>query len=174
MIPTGIQDVPFGNMRLLGRFLRSIATPWLLGAGMLCQAEVLVPKASEWRWRPGTTEASTPIDAWRQPGFVDMEFTAAPAPFWYGDVLPGGTQISGMQNVYGCVFLRRKFTVAPLSGPSTVEFEGAQVPVSGVLVFALGADGQNGGGKKASADGLTGDFVVWPALRAVSRGATTK
>ena len=45
---------------------------------------------------------------------------------------------------------RRKFTVAPLSGPSTVEFEGAQVPVSGVLVFALGADGQNGGGKKGN------------------------
>jgi hypothetical protein len=96
-----------------------------------------------------------------------------------------GSWPPGMENTYATSMdkrfdydpwapARRKFTVAPLSGPSTVEFEGAQVPVSGVLVFALGADGQNGGGKKASADGLTGDFVVWPALRAVSRGATTK
>ncbi len=33
-------------------------------------------------------------------------------PFWYGDVLPGGTQLTGMANVHTSLFLRRSFTVA--------------------------------------------------------------
>ena len=80
-------------------------------------AETWIPTAAEWRWRPGTNEASTPIPAWRAPTFNDSQFTPAPAPFWYGDVLPGGTRIQGMQNVYGSLFLRRTFTVA---NPETI------------------------------------------------------
>jgi hypothetical protein len=49
--------------------------------------------------------------------FKDTQFVSAPAPFWFGDVLPGGTQITGMQNVYGSIFLRRSFVV---SNPSDV------------------------------------------------------
>lgn len=75
------------------------------------RAETLIPQGAVWRWRPGTNEASAPVTAWRTADFRDPEFAAAPAPFWYGDVLPGGTQISGMQNVYGCVFLRRSFMI---------------------------------------------------------------
>src|SRR5688572_16548410 len=64
------------------------------------QAEMLFDREAIWRWRPGTSEASIPVTGWRDVGFVDAEFSTAPAPFWYGDSLPGGTQISGMQNVY--------------------------------------------------------------------------
>ena len=71
----------------------------------------LIPTASPWRWRPGTNEASTPIPAWRTPDFADTQFTTAPAPFWYGDVLPDGTRISGMQGQYGALFLRKTFVV---------------------------------------------------------------
>jgi hypothetical protein len=28
-----------------------------------------------------------PTTFWREVGFADTEFNAAPAPFWYGDVL---------------------------------------------------------------------------------------
>ena len=79
------------------------------------QGATLVPTESLWRWRPGTNEASMPITLWREAGFADTEFTTAPAPFWYGDVLPGGTRISGMQNVYSCLFLRRTFVVTNLA-----------------------------------------------------------
>lgn len=75
------------------------------------RAAVLVPTAATWRWRPGTNEASTPLHLWREAGFADTQFTTAPAPFWYGDVLAGGTQITGMRNVYRCIFLRKTFVV---------------------------------------------------------------
>ncbi len=90
----------------------------LLGALALAtttQAALLFDRASSWRWRPGTNEASAPIEAWRVAGFDDSQFTAAPAPFWYGDPLPGGTQITGMQNVYLSVFLRKTFVVTNLA-----------------------------------------------------------
>src|SRR5688572_21142473 len=79
------------------------------------QAAVVIDRGDDWRWRRGTNEASSPIDAWRQIGFNDAQFTTAPAPFWYGDVLPGGTQISGMQNVYLSIFLRKTFVVSNLT-----------------------------------------------------------
>ncbi|MDB6151803.1 MAG: hypothetical protein JWL90_256 [Chthoniobacteraceae bacterium] len=33
-------------------------------------------------------------------------------PFWYGDILPGGTELTGMLNVHSSVFFRKSFTVA--------------------------------------------------------------
>ena len=68
-------------------------------------AATLIDRGAAWRWRPGITEASTPAEAWRGLAFNDAAFTTAPAPFWYGDVLPGGTEITGMINVYGSIFL---------------------------------------------------------------------
>ena len=84
------------------------------------QAETLIPQGAIWRWRPGTNEASAPVTAWRTVGFQDTQFASAPAPFWYGDILPGGTPISGMQNVYGSIFLRRSFVVQPISEVSAL------------------------------------------------------
>ncbi len=85
--------------------------------GVGLRAETLVPQGAIWRWRPGTNEASAPVTAWRTVDFPDTQFASAPAPFWFGDVLPGGTQITGMQSVYGSIFLRRSFIV---SNPSEV------------------------------------------------------
>ena len=84
------------------------------------QAETLIPQGAIWRWRPGTNEASAPVTAWRTVDFQDTQFASAPAPFWYGDILPGGTPISGMQNVYGSIFLRRSFVVQPISEVSAL------------------------------------------------------
>lgn len=79
------------------------------------EAAVLVPTGASWRWRPGTNEASTPIHLWRDLNFADTQFTTAPAPFWYGDPMTGGTVISGMQNNYLSVFLRKTFVVTNLA-----------------------------------------------------------
>ncbi|MFM1770460.1 MAG: hypothetical protein RJA22_2989 [Verrucomicrobiota bacterium] len=87
----------------------------LLVALPLPAAQVFNLGAPDWRWRPGTNEASTPIDLWRTNGFNDAQFVTAPAPFWYGDVRTGGTQVTGMQNNYLCLFLRKNFTLADIS-----------------------------------------------------------
>ena len=84
------------------------------------QAQTLIPMSATWRWRPGTNEASAPVTAWRTVEFKETQFASAPAPFWYGDILPGGTQISGMQNVYGSLFLRRSFVVQNITEVSAL------------------------------------------------------
>ena len=85
--------------------------------GLLCcavsgQSAALFSTNSTWRFLRGTNEASRPdLTAWRNAGFSDAAFADAPAPFWYGDVRPGGTQLTDMQNNYTCIFLRKTFTV---------------------------------------------------------------
>jgi hypothetical protein len=112
-------------------------------------AATLIPTASTWRWRAGTSEASTPIAAWRQVGFSDTEFVAAPAPFWYGDVLEGGTEIQGMQNSYGCIFLRRTFVLnnkadlGSLSMTALVD-DGFLAWINGTEVLRVGMPGDAG------------------------------
>ncbi len=80
-------------------------------------AATIFDRGADWRWRPGTNEASSPVTAWRLASFSDAQFTTAPSPFWYdntGDTstLIGGTMISGMQGNYQCVFLRKTFDIA--------------------------------------------------------------
>ena len=99
-----------------GRFWQGFFGAGLaVGMALGLQAETLIPTGAQWRWRPGTNEASAPITAWRSPAFSDAQFVSARAPFWFGDALTGGTQISGMQNVYGSLFLRRAFVVPEIS-----------------------------------------------------------
>ena len=52
-----------------------------------------------------------------------------------------------------------------------IETEFGRLRLSGGLLYARGVDKDDGGAKKATNDGLTGDFVAWPALRALSRAA---
>ena len=76
------------------------------------QAATLVSTDSTWRFLRGTTEASSPDrTAWRSAAFNDASFADAPAPFWYGDVRPGGTQLADMINAYSCIFLRKTVSV---------------------------------------------------------------
>lgn len=83
-------------------------------AGLLllptASAQVLVPTGSTWRYFKGTQEASSPTNAWRQPGFNDAAWPSGPAPLRYGDG-SGGTLLSDMQNGYSSVFLRQAFVV---------------------------------------------------------------
>ncbi len=109
--PRCIQSTNWSTfLEMMERAARRWLAGWL-AAGWTVHAlgGELVTTGSVWRWLPGTNEASTPVAAWRGQGFSDSRFTSAPAPFWYGDVLPGGTQLSGMQSVYSCIFLRRTF-----------------------------------------------------------------
>ena len=79
---------------------------------------------SVWRFRAGASEASSPASAWRAVGFNDVSggFTNAPAPFWYGDVFPGGTHLTNMQSLYSCIFLRKSFVVTNVTEIASLQF----------------------------------------------------
>ncbi len=80
----------------------------LLCCNFAIQAAELIPLNSTWRFLRGTAEASSPdLTVWRGTNFNDAAFADAPAPFWYGDLRTGGTQLLDMQNSYTCIFLRK-------------------------------------------------------------------
>ena len=88
----------------------------LLLCSSVSQGAVLFSTNTAWRFFRGTNEASLPdITAWRSNTFNDAAFVDAPAPFWFGDVRPGGTQLTDMQNNYNCFFLRKTFLVTNAS-----------------------------------------------------------
>src|SRR5213593_1389112 len=100
------------------KFLRIVGLGFALAAVAPAKAATvtLVSSPATWKWRKGTNEASNPISAWRAIDYEDSQFTTALAPFWYdttGDssTLIGGTQITGMQNVYTSLFLRVTFVL---------------------------------------------------------------
>jgi hypothetical protein len=80
------------------------------------QAALVFNTNAVWKLFKGRSEASTPdTTAWRLLNFNDAAFVPAPAPFWYGDVQPGGTELTDMLNTYTCIFLRRTFVVTNLA-----------------------------------------------------------
>ncbi len=76
-----------------------------------------------WRYFPGTSEASNPVDAWRSETFVENTWTNATLPIGYGDIdgnagnVDVTTTIAANQKT---VFLRRVFNVAAGPLPNTV------------------------------------------------------
>jgi hypothetical protein len=86
-----------------------------LGVGLILPSPAvgadLVEFESTWGFRRGLGEASAPVSAWRHVGFDAAGFADSPAPFWYGDVRPGGTELTDMQGSYSCIFLRKTFVV---------------------------------------------------------------
>jgi len=82
-------------------------------------AQEKVAKDTDWRWRKGTAEASSPAADWRERLFDDSGWSNGPAPFGYaGGGWPTGTELDDMQYNYFSAFLRRAFTLAD---PALVE-----------------------------------------------------
>lgn len=83
-----------------------------------------IPAASGgWSYRPGTSEASNPVAAWRGRTFVqDASWITATAPVGYGTVdnLTINTALSGMLNGYRCIFARKTFAIAAGEIPSSL------------------------------------------------------
>lgn len=76
---------------------------------------VLVQSNAAWLLLKGTTEASSPVDAWRAPGFNELGWQSAPAPFYFGDpygsVANPGTVLNDMLGGYTSIYLRRQFAL---------------------------------------------------------------
>ena len=93
-----------------------------------------------WTWRKGTSEASNPVGAWRATNYNEAGFTAVPAPFYYGDLLTGGTLITDMLNSYSSIFLRKTFVVTNASDYTALKLgyrcdDGFIAWLNGVEVF---------------------------------------
>ncbi|HLX63332.1 MAG TPA: C25 family cysteine peptidase [Planctomycetota bacterium] len=92
----------------------------ILMAILICgalRAATLPALNSNWKYKLGTAEASTPdTTAWRQVAFNDSTWSIGPAPFRY-NTGSGGTDMSAspispaMSNNYTCIFLRQSFTL---------------------------------------------------------------
>jgi hypothetical protein len=79
------------------------------------QEQVLFPDHSDWRYLKGTSEASSPTTAWRDPSFDDSSWAQGTAPFGYDPSVSMGTSFSDMKGNYTSFFLRRVFLVDDLS-----------------------------------------------------------
>ena len=96
----------------------------------------IVPAADAgWRYRKGTSEASTPVSAWRQTSFVeDATWQTGRTPIGFGDG-DDNTVLADMQNSYSTVYLRRQFTLTEM--PDVLKLrvyvdDGAIVWINGV------------------------------------------
>lgn len=56
------------------------------------------------------------------------------------------------------------------SKTKSIDSEGAPVEVTGCVLYALNGDHESNGGARHAPGGKSDDFVLWPPLRAVSRG----
>jgi len=106
----------------------SLGGSWRISSGESGSDAELFAAASSWRYLKGTAEASSPVDAWRQPGFNDDGWLVGTTAVGYGEAFIN-TVLSDMQGNYSSVYLRKKFTVADVND------------VSGLLLQARVDDG---------------------------------
>ena len=81
---------------------------------------LLIAEQSDWRYRKGTSEPSTPMSAWRQPGFVeDGSWLTGQASIGYGEGHIR-TTLSDMRNNYSTVYFRKTFNVTDPAAVSSL------------------------------------------------------
>ncbi len=78
--------------------------------------------ANGWRYRKGSAEASSPVDAWRAAGFDDSSWSTGQAAVGYdrNHVYTNNTYLFDMRNGYWSVYLRKTFTVPANRIPDTL------------------------------------------------------
>ncbi len=88
----------------------------------LLQGQIhLVPPGATWYYAKGTTEASNPTSAWRNPEFQAIRWYTSPLPLHYGDNLTSGQELTDMRGSYSSVFLRQPFTIPSPSALGDLE-----------------------------------------------------
>jgi hypothetical protein len=99
-----------------------ISQPQLALAKPLSATGAFIEVGDDWRYLKGTSEASTPIDAWRQQGFDDSGWLVGPSGFGYGDG-DDATLLDDMQGNYVSLFIRKTFTVTDPSALTQLTLE---------------------------------------------------
>ncbi len=97
------------------------------------------PIAPGWHYRKGVSEASSPVTAWRQPGFVEnASWLVGQTSVGFGDS-DDSTILTDMQRSYSSIYLRRTFSIAAGKIPEAVQLQvrvddGCVVWINGVEV----------------------------------------
>ena len=113
------------------------------GGSVDVSGQLLVTTNSTWRFVKGTSEASSPTNAWRAIAFDDSTWTIGAAPFYYdADPAPtytGNTLLSDMQNGYTSIYLRQRFVVSNAGSIATLNLralcdDGFVAWINGTLV----------------------------------------
>lgn len=140
---------------------------------------LLAAADSGWHYRKGTSEASSPVDAWRFPGFIeDSSWLTGQTPVGYGDG-DDNTVLSDMFNGYMSVYLRREFDV-PVGGvPARLQLrvyadDGAIVWINGIEAARLHATaGFNAFDDRASAshESEWEDIILYDAGALLNEGS---
>ncbi len=102
---------------------------------------VFTAASSGWSYRPGDSQPSAPIDAWRFPEFSeDGNWFPAQTPIGYGvvDNLPLNTIAAGMQGNYLSVFARKSFTLP--AGPLPANLLLRYSADDGIIVWINGTE----------------------------------
>jgi hypothetical protein len=109
----------------------------LVERGPIQRQYLIPPEDPGWHYRPGTSEASDPPDAWRQVEFPeDDTWAVGQTSIGYGDG-DDRTELPDMWTGYSSLYLRREFTLASVEDvPAVLELglyidDGAVVWING-------------------------------------------
>ncbi|BCU76447.1 CotH kinase family protein [Luteolibacter sp. LG18] len=85
------------------------------GAGATTPATYIAAGATGWKYKKGTAEASSPVEAWRDTAYNDSAWTTGTAGFGYAGGYTLGTTLSDMKGTgasnYSTLYLRKSFTI---------------------------------------------------------------
>ena len=132
------------------------------GTGPVGPVVTYLPEGSGWSYRKGNSEASNPVEAWRELSFSqDASWLSGVAPIGYGDG-DDATVLNDMQGSYSTVYLRKTFTVPADEIPARLLVrvycdDGAIVWINGQEVARVSVTG----GAKAFDDTGTNHEAAW-------------
>lgn len=117
------------------------------GAALQPAVTYIAPQAAGWKYKKGTAEASSPMDAWRANAYNDSGWLTGTAGIGYGEGQLG-TLLTDMPNSYRSVYFRKSFTVPASSIPKQLKLkvrvdDGCVIWINGHPVHRLNvADGE--------------------------------
>lgn len=120
-----VGDAPGNSIELINPALdNNLAGSWRSspgGGGQSLETELL-PMGSSWKYFKGTSEASAPREAWREPGFDAAGWPEGTAPIGYGESFLG-TRLDDMRYNYTTVYFRKTFQLADPGGVGSLRLD---------------------------------------------------
>ncbi|MFO1522738.1 MAG: lamin tail domain-containing protein, partial [Kiritimatiellia bacterium] len=122
---------------------------WRASGAVGTPAQTFVtPSSTGWRYKKGTAEASSPVDAWRAIAYDDSSWLTGQTPIGYGTTIACNTVLSDMLAAggaslnYRTVYGRRAFTVPVAAIPDTLTLkvridDGCVVWINGTEVYRV-------------------------------------
>ena len=126
------------------------------------------PSDSDWKYRKGLSEASSPVDAWRAIDYDDSSWSSGQAPIGYGTTVSCNTVLGDMRNNYSTVYGRKSFSIPAGEIPDSLTLhlrfdDGCVVSINGQEIARPGMPGTGETPYNATAD-QTVSTAAWSTL----------